>query len=466
MIDPRPILALVPRHVLELCQRLADHGFRGWLVGGSVRDAVASQLGLREKLPADWDVATSATPEQVQSIFRRVVPTGIAHGTVTVLCPNDKIEVTTLRGETTYSDGRHPDSITFVRDIEADLARRDFTVNAIAFDPLDSTLIDPFAGLADLAARILRAVGDPALRFGEDGLRVLRAARFAATLEFDIEPVTLAAIRPSLGSYRKVSPERIRDEWNKALVARAPSRAFRIMLEHGLLEVTAPELVLMHDCTQNRHHAYDVWEHTLQVLDRTPASPTDLRLAALLHDIGKPATRAIHPTTGDYTFYHHEQAGAKLSEILLGRLRYPNETRARVMELVRHHLVVYDTNWTDAAMRRWLKRVSVELWREIVALAHADVMGKGRDVPDEVERLCQLTNHAERIIAEGAALAIRDLAIGGSDLIAGLGITPGPLVGRLLRQLLDDVVEQPENNQRERLLDRAHELLASYQSDG
>lgn len=466
MVDTQPLLDLIPKHVFELCQQLAAHGFRGWLVGGSVRDALASQLGQEQKHPADWDVATSATPEQVQRIFRRVIPTGIAHGTVTVLCQCDKVEVTTLRGETTYSDGRHPDSVTFVNDIAADLARRDFTVNAIAFDPLEQQVIDPYAGLTDLRARVLRAVGDPALRFGEDGLRVLRAARFAATLEFELEPATLAAIRPSLASYRKVSPERIRDEWSKALTATQPSRAFQLMLDHGLLDITAKELVHMHGCTQNRHHAFDVWKHTMSVLDGCPPGPADLRLAALLHDVGKPVTRATHPTTGDFTFYHHEQAGAKMANELLGRLRYPNETRARVTEIVRHHLVVYDTNWTDAAMRRWLKRVSTELWRDVIALAHADVQGKGRAVPDEIERLHQLTCHAERIIAEGAALSIRDLAISGADLMAGLGITPGPLVGKLLRQLLDDVIERPEDNQRERLLERAQDLLASYQTDG
>lgn len=464
MLDVRPMFALIPKDVLELCQRLADHGFRGWLVGGSVRDALGLQLGQSRKQPADWDVATSAKPTEVQRIFRRVIPTGIAHGTVTVLTQSDKIEVTTLRGETTYSDGRHPDSVTFVEDISADLARRDFTVNAIAFDPLAQELIDPFGGLADLRNSVLRAVGDPALRFGEDGLRVLRAARFAATLEFQIEASTLAAIRPSLASYRKVSPERIRDEWTKALAAREPSRAFQIMLDHGMLDITAPELVLMHGCTQNRHHAYDVWEHTMRVVDGTPKEPADLRLAALLHDVGKPVTRATHPTTLDFTFYHHEQAGAKLSDSILSRLRYANETRARVTEIVRHHLVVYDSSWSDAAMRRWLKRVSLELWRDVVALAHADVRGKGREVPDEIERLARLTAHAERIIAEGAALRIRDLAITGSDLMAALRITPGPLVGKLLRQLLDDVIERPENNQRERLLDRAQELLASYPS--
>ena len=461
MLDTQPLLARIPKHVIELCQRMAEHGFRGWLVGGSVRDALLCQLGQERHLPSDWDVATSATPDQVQRLFRRVIPTGIAHGTVTVLTRDDKVEVTTLRGETTYSDGRHPDSVTFVNDISADLARRDFTVNAIAYDPLDQQIIDPYGGMDDLRARRLRAVGDAALRFGEDGLRVLRAARFAATLEFDIEPATLGAIRPSLTSYRKVSPERIRDEWTKALLARQPSRAFQLMLDHGLLEISAPELARMHGCTQNRHHAFDVWTHTMAVLDACAPTPSELRVAALLHDVGKPVTRATHPVTGDFTFYHHEQAGAKIADELLERLRFSNEARSTIRELVRNHLVVYDNDWSDAAVRRWLKRVSVELWRDIIALAHADVRGKGHDVTDEIERLNQLTSRAERIIAEGAALSIRSLAINGRDLSEGLGIQPGPTVGKLLRQLLDEVIEHPHANERALLLGRARELVES-----
>lgn len=456
----RMFTGAIPKHVVSLCEKLAKAGYRGWLVGGSVRDALANELGQSRTKPADWDVATNATPEQVQRVFRRVIPTGIAHGTVTVLWEGDKIEVTTLRGEGAYSDGRHPDEVTFVSDIDQDLARRDFTVNAIAFDPLSDELIDPYAGARDLEARVLRAVGDPALRFGEDGLRVMRAARFSATLEYEIEPTTLAAIRPSLTSYRKVSPERIRDEWTKSLGARQPSRAFQVMLEHGMLDITAPELARMNGCAQNRHHRYDVWTHTMGVLDGTPRDNMELRLAALLHDLGKPVTRAVHPETGDYTFYHHEITGAKLAEELLRRLRFSNEICGYVTELVRHHLVVYDSGWTDAAVRRWLKRVSTERWRDVIGLAHADVRAKGREVPDEIERLERLTQHAERVIAAGAALSTRDLKISGSDLMVALAVSPGPIIGKILRQLLEDVIECPEMNQREQLLERARVILS------
>jgi tRNA nucleotidyltransferase (CCA-adding enzyme) len=235
--------------VLELCQRLNDAGYHAWLVGGSVRDSLRAQLDGSNALGSwggkDWDLATDATPTQVMQVFRRVIPTGIEHGTVTVLIGKQQFEVTTLRTEFGYSDGRRPEQVGFVTSIDEDLARRDFTVNAIAFDPVSEQLIDPFDGLGDLEARRLRAVGEPSQRFAEDGLRVLRAARFVAALEFELDAATAQAIRPSLDTYRQVSAERIHDEWNKTLRARAPSRGFVIMYEHGLLEITAPELAAL-----------------------------------------------------------------------------------------------------------------------------------------------------------------------------------------------------------------------------
>lgn len=411
-------------------------------------------------LKGDWDVATDALPEQVIRLFRRTIPTGLQHGTVTVMMGRDGVEVTTLRGESTYSDGRRPDAVTFVDDIVADLARRDFTINAIAYDPVRDLLSDPFDGLSDLERRCLRAVGDPAQRFAEDGLRVLRAARFHATLEVDIEPATARAMAPSLASYRCVSAERIRDEWQKALKARRPSRALQAMLDHGMLAITAPELVAMNGCDQNRHHAYDVWNHTLRVLDDVAQDRPALRLAALLHDIGKPMTRDVHPTTGDFTFYNHEHAGAPLADDLLRRLRFSNEQRHHATSLVRHHIVVYDAAWTDAAVRRWIRRVSKELVGDVIALCRSDVRGKGRPVDDELARIDQLEMHVGRILEQGAALSLKDLAINGRDLMQDCGASPGPLLGQILTALLEEVVENPEHNERERLLARARELIS------
>lgn len=410
----------------------------------------------------DWDVASDAPPERMMKLFRRAIPTGIAHGTVTVMVGQVGIEVTTLRGESTYSDGRHPDQVVFVQRIEDDLLRRDFTVNALAFDPLSSELIDPTGGVADIQQRILRAVGEPAARFGEDGLRVLRAARFAATLEYALDEPTRAAILPSLGSYRKVSPERIRDEWMKSLGARCPSRAFELMRDHGMLAITAPELLAMAGCEQNRYHAYDVWEHTMRVVDGLNPNQPLLRLGALVHDIAKPVVRATNPETNDYTFYNHEQRGAKMAGALLMRLHFSGDEQKYVSELVRHHLVVYDRSWTDAAVRRWLRRVSPELCSDILALCRADIVGKGREVADELSAIEQLARRVEEVVAAGAALGTKDLRVNGTELMERLGLAPGPLIGRLQRALLDDVIESPEHNERERLLERARAHLASW----
>jgi tRNA nucleotidyltransferase (CCA-adding enzyme) len=461
MTDTKRLMSSVPSEVRELCQRLKESGHRAWIVGGCVRDELLSSLEPSSGRTArnDWDIATSARPEQVSSLFRRVIPTGIQHGTVTVQMKQGQYEVTTLRGETTYSDGRRPDSVYFVDDIQDDLARRDFTVNAIAYDPLEDRLIDPFDGQRDLAARLLRAVGDPAQRFAEDGLRALRAARFVATLELTLDEATARAIEPSLASYRKVSAERIRDEWLKTMKARQPSRAFEVMREHGLLAISAPELLESVGCAQNRYHSYDVWGHAMSCLDHCPESAV-LRIAALLHDVGKPRSRAFSDKTSDYTFYEHERIGAEMAEPILERLRFSNDERARVVALVRHHLICYDESWSDAAVRRWIRRVSSELLPDLYSLNDADIRGKGKDPAEDLARLGRLKEHVARVIAEGAALSVSELAVDGHALMKELGIKPGPELGRVLRALLEEVTEDPTLNERETLLTRARELLS------
>ena len=446
-------IAAVPPDVLELCERLRSKGKRAWIVGGCVRDV------LRGKHANDWDVATDARPEELLRVFPRAIPTGIEHGTVTVVKDGAHYEVTTLRGDGTYSDGRRPDSVEFVDDITADLARRDFTVNAIAIDPGAGEVIDPFDGQGDLERGVLKAVGDPVRRFSEDGLRVLRAARFVATLELALDDATEKAILPTLDTFRKVASERVRDEWLKAMKARRPSLAFDVMRRTGILGVTCPELLEGVGMEQNKWHAYDVWRHGMECMDACTADPV-LRIAALLHDVGKPRTRAWSDKTSDWTFYDHDRVGAEIAEPIAARLKFSNDERARIVALVRFHLFHYTPDWSDAAVRRWIRRVGPDRVQDLYVLNEADVRAKGRDFDADLASLAALQAHVARVLAEGAAMSTRDLRLNGHDLIKELGITPGRVIGEILDALLEAVTSEPALNDRETLLTLAREILA------
>jgi tRNA nucleotidyltransferase (CCA-adding enzyme) len=445
----------VPPDVFALCERLRTKGKRAWIVGGCVRDMLLGRGDAN-----DWDICTDARPKELLAIFPRAIPTGIEHGTVTVVSNKRHYEVTTLRGESAYSDGRRPDAVHFVDDITADLARRDFTVNAIAVDPSDGKVIDPFEGRKDLAARVLRAVGDPLERFSEDGLRVLRAARFVATLEMELDPATERAIEPTLPTFRKVSLERVRDEWVKAMKARAPSRAFDVMRRTGILGVTCPELLEGVGMEQNKWHAFDVWRHGMECLDACAGDPI-LRVAAMLHDVGKPRTRAWSEKTSDWTFYSHEQIGAEIAEPIATRLRFSNDEKARIVALVRHHLFHYQDDWTDAAVRKWMKRVGPERIEDLYALNEADVRAKGRDATPDLAALASLKAHVAKVLEAGAALSVRDLKLNGRDLMSELAIQPGPQIGRTLDALLELVLADPSVNERKALLRAAREILST-----
>ncbi len=459
MEDRQVDLRSVPAGVLDVCERLRSRGKRAWIVGGCVRDLLSARPA------SDWDVATDARPDELMTIFPRAIPTGLEHGTVTVVKDGAHYEVTTLRGEGTYTDGRRPDWVEFVDDITRDLARRDFTVNAIAVAPDTGAVIDPFDGRGDLSRGLLRAVGDPVQRFSEDGLRVLRAARFVATLELALDPATEAAIRPTLDTYRKVAAERVRDEWVKTMKARRPSRAFDVMLRTGILEITCPELVEGVGMEQNRWHAYDVWRHGTECMDACEADPI-LRIAALLHDVGKPRTRAWSDKTGDYTFYEHERVGAEIAAPIAARLKFSNDDSARIVSLVRHHLIHYSDSWADAAVRRWIRRVGPDRLEDLYVLNSADVRAKGRDFETDLQSLAKLKAHVARVLAEGAALSTRDLRVNGRDLMSELGLQPGRILGEILEFLLDAVTTDPGLNERERLLDQAREFVAKRGQPG
>lgn len=435
----------IPEPVVDLSKRIREGGFRAWVVGGSLRDTL---LG---RSPQDWDLATSARPEDLIRLFKRVVPTGIEHGTVTVLWGDKPYEITTLRGEGAYSDSRRPDQVFYVQNIEEDLARRDFTVNAVAYDALEDRLIDPFGGVDDMERGRLRTVGDARERFSEDGLRVLRAARFVATLEFTLEAATLEAIPAALGSFARVSKERVRDEWLKIMRATVPSRAFEVMRDSGVLGISCPALMEQVGCAQNQFHAYDVWGHSMACLDASEREPLP-RMAALLHDLGKPRTRALSDKTRDYTFYNHETVGAEMADEWLRTYRFSNEERKHIVHLVRHHLVCYTPEWTDAAVRRFVRRVGLEQVAPLLQLARADALAKGRPVDEELAALNELRARVQDSVAKGAAFGTRDLAIGGNDVMQTLGVRPGPIIGKVLERLLERVLEDPSLNRREALL--------------
>lgn len=433
----------IPEHVLEIARVLARAGHRTWVVGGSLRDQLRTVLAGSSPNPgADWDLATDAQPEVVQRSFKRVIPTGIKHGTVTVLLGKHGYEVTTLRGEADYSDGRRPDSVYFVDEIREDLARRDFTVNAIAYDLLARVVDDPFDGIGDLKRRLIRAVGSPAERFGEDGLRVLRAARFVATLEFELDPETARAIEPSLDSFRKVSPERVRDEWIKTMKARAPSRAFLVMRDHGLLGATAPNLLDRHEGTSEA--PLDV---ALRAVDLS-STGASVRFAALLHNLGS-ASVSDQPAN----------QSAELAFDLLSSLRFSNKDRDRIVSLVRHHAAFDPGTRSDADLRRWLRRVGPELLDDLHDVMHAVARARA-ETPDRVERLFE---RARSLLKLKPPLTVGELAVTGNDLRQELNVTPGPLLGRLLQALLELVLDDPALNERARLLALARETVAKLE---
>lgn len=427
------------------------------LVGGAVRDM------LRGKKPHDWDLATDAPPEEVADIFRnakprgKVIPTGIKHGTVTVLYRDRNLEITTYRIETGYTDGRRPDTVLYSSNIEEDLSRRDFTMNAVALRLPGGEKIDPFGGEADLKAGIIRCVGDPAERFSEDGLRPLRAVRFAAQLSCDLESKTLAAIPAALETSAKVSAERVRDEIDKIITSGKPSRAFLLMEQTGLLQLFLPELAVCRAVDQKGFHCFDVLDHSLFACDYASAKQysKDVILAALLHDTGKVQTRKLDDD-GIWTFYRHEEASEKIARAVLTRLRYPNALVDSVCRLVNGHMFHYQDEWSDAAVRRFVVRTGAENLPKMYQLRRADSYATALKEPPP-NFLLSLVYRAEKAVNEGKAFTLKDLAVSGNDLIA-IGIKPGKIMGVILNELLETVLDDPDQNTPEILTDIAKKV--------
>lgn len=444
----------IPAGVKKLAKTYREAGHELYVVGGAVRDYL---LG---KPISDFDFATSATPEESIKLFRRVIPTGIKHGTVTVLLNDEQFEVTTYRLDGLYGDQRRPDSVTYTASLTEDLQRRDLTINAIALDPITRELIDPFDGRGDLKRRIVRTVGDPHQRFGEDALRLIRAIRIATLLEFEIEDQTVQAIRDHAAEVGTVAPERIRQELEKLMAASYPSRGWWLFRDTGLLQVFLPEL--LEDRRRDLRgvasgqpgdtETPDVFSHLVQSCDCAPQDVPILRWSALFHDIGKP--RCFQRDERGVHFHEHDRVSAEMAEIILRRLRFPNAEIATITHLIRHHMFGYTSDWSDSAVRRFVARVGREHVFALTALRRIDSCGK-RGVPDRSSELTELETRIRAILATEPPLTVKDLDVNGKDLMVSLGIPPGPTVGTILDELLHTAIDDPDVNQRERLLEIA-----------
>jgi tRNA nucleotidyltransferase (CCA-adding enzyme) len=445
--SPRTVTPVIPGPVLGLLETLWAGGHAAYAVGGCLRDAL---LG-RE--PSDWDLTTNAVPERIVDLFPRSLYEN-RFGTVVVRHAGSQYEITAFRRDTTYSDFRHPDSVEFGDSIEDDLARRDFTVNAMAWGARPGeapAFVDPHGGREDLARRLLRAVGDPDRRFGEDALRMVRAVRLAATLEFEVEAGTLASIGRNAQLAGHLSGERILAELVKLLGAPRPSVGLRLMADTNLLAVIAPDLARQAGLVQNKIEGEDLWDHTLRTVDASP-NRTLVRLAALMHDLGKPDTNA------DGHFHNHESVGAVMARRYLDQLHAPRILQERVAHLVLHHMFAYQPNWTDAAIRRFIRKVGPASVFDLLDLRAADNEGSGQAA--DTGHLAELAARAQAEMAGPLVLDRNDLAVDGNDLMAELGIHAGRLLGDVLDDLTERVVAEPALNDREILLDLSRRLIS------
>jgi putative nucleotidyltransferase with HDIG domain len=452
------VAAAVPGPVRDLMAALHAGGHAAYVVGGSIRDVLLGRDA------ADWDLATDAVPERILEL----VPDAVYEnkfGTVGVRRIDGVHEVTTFRVDHDYADHRRPHRVEFTTELTDDLARRDFTVNAMAWgvgradgspaggSPAGGSqaFVDPHGGLADLAARRLRAVGDPEARFAEDALRMLRAVRLSTGLGLVIEPLTLEAIGARAALAGHLSGERIAAELEKLLAVERPSIGLRLLEQTGLLAVVLPELAAQRGVPQNKVRGEDLWDHTIRTVDAASADRPVVRLAALLHDIGKPATFA------DDHFHGHEVVGAEMAAELLRRLRVPRDTADRVVHLVRHHMFTYTDDWSDAAVRRFIRTIGTAAIDELILLRRADDVGSGL-APDG--RVDELRRRVQAQLAASVALDRSDLAVDGTDLMRELGLEPGPTLGRILDGLLERVVAEPSLNDRPTLLLLAQAAMA------
>ena len=451
---------IIPEYIKEITDSLQSAGYEGYIVGGCVRDI------LMNRLPKDWDITTNAKPEEILKVFSKAK---YENSFGTVLLPirkeslnesikgelEDVVEITTYRSEQGYSDCRHPDSVKFELELDKDLERRDFTINALALNPNKSEeIIDLFGGQKDIKLKIIRAVGEPSDRFKEDALRMLRAIRFSAQLGFELEPKTQRAIVKLAGSLKFISKERIRDELIKILASDRPAEGIILLQECKLLQYILPELEQGIGVNQDRHHIYPVFKHNILSLKYCPSKDWVVRLAALLHDIGKPKTRRIIDNIA--TFYNHEYVGAKLTEKIMSRLKFSNDDSQRTINLVKNHMFYYNVGEvTAASVRRLIVKAGKENLRDLIDIRVADRLGSGieKAMPYKLRHLQYMMEKVQH-----DPLSAKMLKINGTDLMNSLNIKPGPKIGAILEILLGDVLENPDFNTKEYLENKAKEL--------
>jgi len=429
----------------DILQELQSYGFDAYLVGGCVRDSL---LG---KTPTDWDIATSATPDEVMRIFKEAKPTGLQHGTVTV---NHGYEVTTFRVDGSYSDGRHPDQVIFSKDIRQDLARRDFTINAMAYD--GQTLVDPFGGQVDLQKGILRCVGDARARFREDGLRIMRALRFASVYDLTIESSTEDAIHECKELLQNIAVERIRVELCKLLCGKA---APRLLLSFpDILSFIIPQF---HPCVgfkqNNPYHCFDVYGHIAHAVAAYPRSDLSVKMALLLHDIGKPSVYTEDERGGH--FYGHAEISQEIAEKVMQRLKFDNATASEVVQLVGYHDATIAP--TKKTVRRWFNKIGPELFAKLLIVQEADCKAHSPIAQEKkLSVLSEIQKVMKNVLEEKECFSLKDLAINGRDVIA-LGVPEGRRVGEILNQLLGEVMEERLENEQGALMGRAKEIVCN-----
>lgn len=439
----------LPRKVMIIIKNLQLHGYEAYAVGGCVRDSILARR------PKDWDITTSARPEEVKKLFKRTVDTGIEHGTVTVLLGKDGYEVTTYRIDGAYEDSRHPKEVLFTNRLEEDLRRRDFTINAMAYND-EVRLVDVFGGMQDLNHHLIRCVGEPKERFSEDALRILRAVRFSAQLNFPIESKTAAAVRELAPTLEHISAERIQAELVKLLVSAHPER-IQDAYELGITRVILPEWDAMEGVAQNTpHHKYDVAQHTLHALKYVKRNKI-LRLTMLFHDMGKPARKTTDENGRDH-FKGHAPVSEVIARDVMQRLKFDNDTIKKVTRLVCFH--DYRVEATPANVRRAMNRIGVDLFPYYLAVRLADVKAQSSyRRREKIENIVAMRKYYQEAIIKEECVTLRQLAVGGRDLMA-LGMKPGVEIGRMLSELLEYVIDHPEENDKKKLCEYVNKKIS------